>query len=143
MVRPGGKFLQSWHASCPVWTQDRLTSRLAVSGRSEVCQENEGLPPGSPEDRKLRECIDGGFTALGKIMKLDRDSLYALYGIERAGILGRRVVIGERPWYPPGAKRLLDEQGRDGLWTGSYNAAVQSAFAILFLKKATAPITGR
>ena len=103
----------------------------------------EGLKIGSPEDRKLRECIDGGFLALGKIMKLDTDTLYALYGVERAGILGRRMVFDGKAWYPPGAKRLVDEQGRDGFWTGGYNEAVQTAFAILFLKKATAPITGK
>ena len=76
-------------------------------------------------------------------MKLDKDSLYALYGIERAGVLGQPRLLGGQPWYVPGAKRLIDEQGRDGFWRGQYHEAVDSAFAILFLKKATAPLATR
>ena len=76
-------------------------------------------------------------------MKIDKDSLYALYGIERAGVLGRRGAMGGKPWYAPGAVRLVNEQDRRGFWTGGYNEPVQTAFAILFLKKATTPISSR
>ena len=35
--------------------------------------------------------------------------------------------MGERAWYPPGATRLVGEQGRDGFWQGNYKAAVETA----------------
>jgi hypothetical protein len=108
-----------------------------------VCLENEKIKAGSAEEAELLAAIDRGFDALGEAMKLDKDSLYALYGIERAGVLGRRSVMKGKPWYVPGARRLVDEQGRDGSWRGNYHATVDTAFAILFLKRATAPITGR
>jgi hypothetical protein len=86
--------------------------------------------------------VERGFAALGRIARFDKDGLYALYGIERAGMLGKRTMLGTTPWYVPGATRLLAEQGRDGCWAGSYDRAVDTAFGVLFLKKATAPIAG-
>jgi hypothetical protein len=106
-----------------------------------ICLENAKLD--EEEKTKLLAVIDRGFTALGEKMKIDKDSLYALYGIERAGVLGSRSLMGDRPWYVPGAKRLLSEQSRDGHWRPGYNEPVQTSFAILFLKKATAPISSR
>ena len=106
-----------------------------------ICLENAELT--DEERANLLEVIDGGFTALGEKMKIDKDSLYALYGIERAGVLGRRSLMGDKPWYVPGAQRLIEEQSRDGHWRPGYNEPVQTAFAILFLKKATAPISSR
>jgi HEAT repeat protein len=106
-----------------------------------ICYENLKLDEAG-KTRILKE-IDRGCEALGEKMKLDKDTLYALYGIERAGVLGRRGAFGGHPWYVPGAKRLLSEQGRDGFWRRSYNEAVQTSFAILFLKKFTAPIETR
>jgi HEAT repeat protein len=103
----------------------------------------ENLEMDEEEAAKVRASIDRGFDALGEKMNLSKDTLYALYGIERAGILGSRALMGGKPWYAPGAKRLVEEQGRDGFWRGNYDVAVQTAFAILFLKKATAPISSR
>ena len=103
-----------------------------------VCLEN--LEASKDERERILAAIDRGFTILGEKMKIDRDSLYALYGIERAGVLGRRGAMGGKPWYGPGAVSLVEEQDRRGFWTGGYNEAVQTAFAILFLKKFTAPI---
>ncbi len=107
-----------------------------------ICMEN--MPSLTEEEKAtVMAAIDRGFDALGKNMKLDKDSLYALYGIERAGVLGGRASMGGNPWYVPGARRLIEEQGRDGFWHGQYHEAVDTAFAILFLKKATAPIYSR
>jgi hypothetical protein len=106
-----------------------------------ICLENMELDEAGRTE--ILASIDRGFDALGKLMKLDKDSLYALYGIERAGVLGSRSLMGGNPWYVPGAKRLVEEQGRDGFWRGQYHEAVDSAFAILFLKKATAPLSTR
>jgi hypothetical protein len=124
----------------PQGPKDVSTSSMTAAGVSclLLCLENGDAA--DPRRGDVAAAIDRGFEALGRLAKLDKDSLYALYGIERAGMLGGRARLGTVPWYAPGARRLLDEQTRDGFWVGSYDRAVDSAFAILFLKKATPPV---
>lgn len=124
----------------PQSTRDVSSSAMTAAGVSSLllCLENGELD--DVERKRTEGAVDRGFTALGRLAKLDKDGLYALYGIERAGVLGRRTLFGGVPWYVPGATRIVEEQGRNGLWTGSYDPAVDSAFAILFLKRATAPL---
>ena len=59
--------------------------------------------------------------------------LYYMYGLERAGILGRFRFLGEHDWYLDGAEALLAEQSPQGGW----GPMVDSCFALLFLKRAT------
>lgn len=69
---------------------------------------------------------------------------YALYGLERAGALTGRDKFGERDWYVEGAKFLLDSQKGDGSWVeaGTWGDATDdTCFAILFLTRATPPVT--
>ena len=85
---------------------------------------------------------------------------YYLYGLERAGILSLVYNFGKHNWYKEGAEFLLGAQQGDGSWPGEegkeenidtpqgrirLNAAsldeiVNTCFAILFLKRATAPV---
>ncbi|MFM8980170.1 MAG: prenyltransferase/squalene oxidase repeat-containing protein [Planctomycetia bacterium] len=58
---------------------------------------------------------------------------YYMYGLERAGILGRFRFLGERDWYLDGAEALMGRQ----MPQGSFGNAVDSCFALLFLKRAT------
>ncbi len=61
---------------------------------------------------------------------------YYLYGLERAGVLAQAPLIGQHNWYREGAALLVTWQRR-----GAWNANVmESCFALLFLKKATAPL---
>ena len=62
---------------------------------------------------------------------------YYLYGLERAGMLGRIRNFGEIDWYERGAEHLLAAQSGDGGWSTSRDRLVDSCFAILFLKRAT------
>jgi len=62
--------------------------------------------------------------------------LYYLYALERAGMLYGTETIGSHWWYPEGAKVLVEKQGANGAWGG----VVDTCFAILFLKRATAPL---
>ena len=62
---------------------------------------------------------------------------YYLYALERAGMLYGTETIGTHWWYPEGAKVLLEKQAADGKWGGG---VVDTCFAILFLKRATAPL---
>jgi prenyltransferase beta subunit len=73
---------------------------------------------------------------------------YYLYGIERAGILGGTEKLGDHWWYSEGVDFLLKAQNlKDGSWISEKNgmesvggAAADTAFAILFLRRATKPL---
>jgi hypothetical protein len=84
---------------------------------------------------------------------------YYLYGLERAGILALVRDFGKHNWYADGGNYLLGAQNGDGSWPGElsntqrndpsgrmrFTAAnlspmVNTCFAILFLKRATAPV---
>lgn len=58
---------------------------------------------------------------------------YYLYGLERAGMLYGTKMIGDHDWYRTGAEYLLAQQSESGQW----KSAIETCFAILFLKKAT------
>lgn len=61
---------------------------------------------------------------------------YYLYGLERAGVIARQRFVGKHDWYLEGATWLLDKQRTDGSWTRE-DTLIDSAFAILFLKRST------
>lgn len=67
---------------------------------------------------------------------------YYLYGLERAcSLLGVRF-LGQHDWYREGADYLVQQQAADGSWAGSAKGErldLQTAFALLFLKRATVP----
>ncbi len=73
---------------------------------------------------------------------------YYLYGLERAAVFGGRVLLGKHDWYLTGARYLVGAQHPDGRWhtgtlgTKEYEASdvLDTAWAILFLKKATRPL---
>ena len=64
--------------------------------------------------------------------------LYYLYSLERVGVLYGIKEIAGHDWYLEGAVLLIRDQRTDGGWT-SYDEipVVDTAFALLFLKKAT------
>jgi hypothetical protein len=62
---------------------------------------------------------------------------YYLYALERVGMLYGTELIGSHWWYPEGAKVLLAAQGGGGEWEN----VVNTCFAILFLRRATRPLT--
>jgi hypothetical protein len=88
---------------------------------------------------------------------------YAIYSAERAGALAGTEWFGDHPWYKEGAEWLLANQRKDGSWggyemakgavAGRQPAATQpkwnddgrriadTAWAILFLRRATRGIT--
>ncbi len=69
---------------------------------------------------------------------------YYLYSVERVGVLYGIRRIGGHDWYLEGAKVLLDQQEEDGRWEGPARHRVSdTAFALLFLKKATLTVQTR
>ncbi len=74
---------------------------------------------------------------------------YRIYGIERLAAFLGRARIGEHDWYAEGSAELVALQAADGSWgrpatwdaeltvVGSGFEEVETAFALLFLRKAT------
>ncbi len=72
---------------------------------------------------------------------------YYLYGLERAGILGRIRYFGEDDWYRDGAEiifrdQILNKKTKCGYWPsemgrGPRPSLENTCFAVLFLKRAT------
>lgn len=68
---------------------------------------------------------------------------YYLYGLERVAALVGFAYLGDRPWYLDGADELVRLQQKDGNWEHRRHGEPDTCFAILFLRRATAPTTGK
>ncbi|MBI2920420.1 MAG: hypothetical protein HYY18_04985 [Planctomycetes bacterium] len=75
---------------------------------------------------------------------------YFLYALERVGMLGEYPAFGRHDWYDVGARWLLAKQEAAGSWRaigaqgmGGPDAVTDTCFAILFLRRATKPVTGK
>jgi hypothetical protein len=67
---------------------------------------------------------------------------YFLYSLERAAVLDGVQRVGGKDWYFEGAAELLARQAKDGSWDENAGTHVtETCFALLFLKRATAPLT--
>ncbi len=149
---------QGWPYSPGVaWDPMRRISMTAAGVASlAICL--EALEPGKAREKiDSDETIQAGLHGLGRLLFLDeyaRESLYALYSVERAGVLAnvRDFLAGKRriDWYRQGAIRLLSAQAPDGSWgtrqatwlldrTG-WGPDIDTAYAILFLARATVSI---
>ncbi|MHC4924791.1 MAG: hypothetical protein ACYTG4_12085, partial [Planctomycetota bacterium] len=61
------------------------------------------------------------------------------------GDLLRKNLIGRHPWYIEGARTLVTEQKPDGKWvsrTHEPRDIISTAFALLFLDRASLAVTG-
>jgi len=83
--------------------------------------------------------IDDGLAWLGTHVAfggpMSQWSLYGLYAVERAAVLGRRRFLGTHDWYARGSAQLTGQQSPDGCWGGSLT---DTCFALLFLTRSTA-----
>ena len=64
---------------------------------------------------------------------------YYLYALERVGALFELDRIGNHDWYREGAEFLIKDQVEGGSWGQPH----QTCFALLFLSRATATVSGR
>jgi hypothetical protein len=90
----------------------------------------------------------------GGVRRGDFADYYESYGVERAGVLAAVEWMAGVDWYGVGAAPILDAQTADGAWVGQWGAVdprnrvlasgggdvVDTCFALLFLKKGTAPV---
>lgn len=67
------------------------------------------------------------------------NDVYGLYGLEKVGDIARISRFGKVDWYLRGARLLVSQQRRDGMWakSGHADATVRTALALLFLTRAT------
>lgn len=95
--------------------------------------------------RDIDRAIEAGVNWLAHNFTVDKNPgkgdwhYYYLYGLERVGALTRIEQMGEHWWYLAGARHLLARQQKDGHWPGGgQKRDVKTAFALLFLRRATA-----
>lgn len=65
---------------------------------------------------------------------------YYLYALERYGAfreLAENKHFESPPWYDRTAKYLLENQAENGSWAGNLGAAIDTAYAVLFLLRST------
>lgn len=79
----------------------------------------------------------GWLTANFTVDKPSGYPIYYLYGLERASALAEVKDYGGRNWYDEGAAHLLSTQGPNGEWQDVSGLTTGTAFAILFLVRAT------
>ncbi len=156
-----GKFLRSGKAIARGWPYQKgttVTASMTCSGLSCLAIIKDRLsderlkPPESltkDESKRIDKAIVDGFGWLCANYSVadnpgaaNQWHYYYLYGLERAcSLMGMRHV-GEHDWYRDGATVLLDLQQDDGAWPaggGAETRYTQSAFALLFLRRATSP----
>jgi hypothetical protein len=142
--------------------QTQATGSMTTSGVASlvICKAKlEGSGWHSKRKDKIRQAIRDGmgwiahhFSVTENPGPLNCWKYYYLYGLERSGVLCLARKIGEHFWYEEGGKHILETQQGDGSWPGGsggggqgvqgfeYGPTWPTCFAILFLKKATAPV---
>lgn len=147
----------------PVPWMTRATGSMTTSGVASlvVCKSKlEGSKWYRKKGKEMRQAIRDGMAWLCHHFTVEKNPgplkawhFYYLYGLERCGVLSLTHKIGEHDWYKKGAKFILGSQMDDGSWPGHvtppsltgvtgfmYGPIYPTCFAILFLRKATAPI---
>lgn len=79
-----------------------------------------------------------GFTQVGYYAKgmSPGSARYFMWSIERLGVLLGLERLGDVKWFDQGATALLKAQKPDGSWPDSKESPADTAFAVLFLRKA-------
>jgi hypothetical protein len=108
-------------------------------------------------DEELDKAILDGFAWLGRYYTTYVNPGYSpfltgsyhhcyLYAMERCGDLARREVIGGRSWFAEGARYFLERQRKDGAIVDptcmNPRDTLGTAFALLFLTRASKPVSG-
>jgi len=116
----------------------------------------EGLHgAGAPEAIAASRAVQRGRIRQGQLLLrwgYEGFDHYAFYGVERACVLAGVRLFNDYDWYRAGALDLLARQRPDGSWYGrsggqahqtfDYGADIDTAYALLFLKRATTPVAG-
>jgi hypothetical protein len=159
-VIDGGDRARGWSYLLEPFT---TSGSMTTSGIASLAICNDALLAPARSDRYLaseesdvRRAIQDGFAWLDVQWTVTRNPgenapawhHYYLYGLERAGALAGRALVGTHDWYVEGSRHLVSTQKSDGKWsTGALgwkedydpSDTLDTAWAILFLKRATRP----
>jgi von Willebrand factor type A domain len=97
-----------------------------------------GLDPTAPTKE-----ITAGIDWIDQHFAVDKNpgsgawNLYYLYGLERTGRMLETEFLGAHEFYPLGVQHLVATQLADGSWPDTNTPPQDTAFAILFLTRAT------
>jgi len=145
----------AWYYKDKSWRR-HLSMTSAGVGSLAICL--EGLHGGAKASEIIATdpAMRRGLASLGflllrrKVRGYGKEELYVYYGVERAGVLTQVRAFEEFDWYAEGAGRLLASQADDGYWGtpgasgiakgNGYGPAVDTCYALLFLKRATATV---
>ncbi len=99
--------------------------------------------------------VGSGMIRLGELLLekgYDGQEIYTFYGVERASILTGTRAFDDFDWYREGAGILVNAQKESGAWGNKhahgiaegagYGEAIDTAYALLFLKRATTGLPG-
>jgi hypothetical protein len=121
-----------------LWGSRRFTGELRTKTRRGIRDAMAWLQQHYDVERNPvaaeRSGGDGPGAAMAPFGEVTSWYHYYMYGLERAGILGRFRFLGDHDWYAEGAEALLGKQTPQGSW----GPLEETAFALLFLKRATA-----
>jgi hypothetical protein len=108
-----------------------------------------GTPMKTPPEPEKDPGIRGGFLYLARVVGKPIDEIgldgpaggpgdmyYLLWSVERVAVAYSLPTIGDVDWYTWGATLLLPRQQAKGGWNGKFGLAIDTSFALLFLRRA-------
>lgn len=133
-VTPGGWPYEGTGVPTPSMTAAGASNLLIVmDGLQRLGKQRSGLT------KKAKRVLYSALAWMSEHMNeyLASDSLnwYTLYSLEKVGDLGGIEKFNGRDWFREGCETLMKNQRRDGSWRNH----VDTAFAVLFMTRATRP----
>lgn len=132
---------------------NEATGSMTTAGLSILALAQEGtqgkLPPATTQ--RIQSAVAEGLAWLDLNMQWFQNPgqnahhYFWIYGVERAGTLLGIDVLGGVDWYWSGAAYLVKKQRANGSWSSGGTEAdepIDTLLALLFLERATVPVTG-
>ncbi len=131
---------------------NEATGSMTTAGLSVLALAQEGLQgklPG-PLALRVKNAVGLGMNWLDQNVQWAQNPgqnahhYFWIYGVERAGTLLGFENLGGVDWYWSGAAYLIKKQKDTGAWSdyGETEEPIDTLLALLFLKRATVPVTG-
>lgn len=131
---------------------NEATGSMTTAGLSVLALAQEGVQgklPG-PLALRVKNAVSLGMSWLDQHVQWVQNPgqnahhYFWIYGVERAGTLLGFENLGGVDWYWSGAAYLIQKQKDSGAWSdyGENEEPIDTLLALLFLKRATVPVTG-
>jgi hypothetical protein len=122
-------------------SQDRRNKLIAEKQRLSAELRDAGAGEVSAIENRLQDIealLHPRVVGRGRNQLIQADAhgdLYFMWSVERVGVLFDLNTIGGQDWHAWGAEILLHFQKADGSWVDIHGDAVDTCFALLFLKR--------